>query len=410
MAYVICICGAGGKTTLCYEIAHKYANQNKKICVMTTTHMWHNVDISYVKEINYFESGKIYTFGNIKGDMIVPVDDDEYNIICEKFDYVIIEADGSKCMPFKIPDSTKEPVIPINVNEIIIVWNKCVIGRKIKNVCFRYEEFKEDIYMKGNHIIDDTIVTEDIIEKIYNHYYVEYLQKKYRNVKISTYKVEMSLSKNYENYKKVLFALLASGESKRFGEKNKLLMEVKDKPLYKIVFDKILISRKLLIDKFCSLKKDIGVDIIVTTSHDEIFYDKYTNGNAKLIMNTNYKNGISSSIKTIIDYAIKENTYDAVVFFNADMPYLEENEIMHMIYDTMCSNYKIGAMTSEVCKTPAFFSRKYYNDLMMLDGDVGAKVLFDKYKSVIYRYFVDDNILSDIDTIEDYDSLVKVYE
>lgn len=410
MAYVICVCGAGGKTTLCYEIAHKYAKENKKVCVLTTTHMWHNIDVTYIKEINTIENGKIYTFGNIKGDMIVPVDDDDYSTICKSFDYVIIEADGSKCMPFKIPDSVKEPAIPANVNEIIIVWSTCAIGRKIKNVCFRYEKFKDDAFLKENHISADTIVTEDIIKNIFKRYYVEYLQEKYKDVKINVYKVEMALSENYTKYKKVLFALLASGESKRFGEKNKLLINVKNKPLYKIVFDVMLNSKKQMIDKFHLLNDNICVDIVLATSHDEILYDKYINENAKVLKNDNYKNGISSSIKIIVDFAMKEKVYDAVVFFNADMPYLEKDEVVRMIYDTMCSNYEIGAMTTKDCKTPAFFSKKYFNDLMMLEGDVGARVLFDKYKSEVYRYFVDESILSDIDKVDEYEELVKKYE
>ena len=32
MAYVICVCGAGGKTTYCFEKAREYAKNNKKVC------------------------------------------------------------------------------------------------------------------------------------------------------------------------------------------------------------------------------------------------------------------------------------------------------------------------------------------------------------------------------------------
>ena len=45
MAYVIAVCGSGGKTTLVKSLAKKYANENKKVCITTTTHMWYDEDV-----------------------------------------------------------------------------------------------------------------------------------------------------------------------------------------------------------------------------------------------------------------------------------------------------------------------------------------------------------------------------
>ena len=43
MAYVIAVCGSGGKTTYCKNVAKTFADENKKVCILTTTHMWNDI-------------------------------------------------------------------------------------------------------------------------------------------------------------------------------------------------------------------------------------------------------------------------------------------------------------------------------------------------------------------------------
>ena len=44
MAYVVAVCGAGGKTTYCKNLAKEYIDSGKSVCITTTTHMWNDQD------------------------------------------------------------------------------------------------------------------------------------------------------------------------------------------------------------------------------------------------------------------------------------------------------------------------------------------------------------------------------
>ena len=142
MAYVISVCGAGGKTTYIYEEAHKLLKLNKKVAVITTTRMRNDkeiTDLLLLDNKDKIDFSKVNTFGIIKDNHLTYVGDDIYKKICDVFDVVFIEADGSRCMPVKIPNVDFEPVIKDNTNEIVIIYSPFAYNRNIKDVCFRYE-------------------------------------------------------------------------------------------------------------------------------------------------------------------------------------------------------------------------------------------------------------------------------
>ena len=62
-------------------------------------------------------------------------------------------------------------------------------------------------------------------------------------------------------------------------------------------------------------------------------------------------------------------------------------------------------MYSDDYKNPAYFEKKYFDDLMALSGDKGARELFDKYKMNVYKYYISDKYLLDIDTKEDLEKV-----
>ena len=81
MAYQIAICGAGGKTSLCSKLAKTEASLNKKVCIITTTHMWNNIKLDDLSELSKIEAKRVYHFGTIEGDKIAPVSKDDYEKI-----------------------------------------------------------------------------------------------------------------------------------------------------------------------------------------------------------------------------------------------------------------------------------------------------------------------------------------
>ena len=415
MAKVIAVCGAGGKTTFVYNKAKEYASKGYKVAITTTTKMWledvvsnsnyKNVGASNAIPICRGEQCEPVVVGNHDDKHLLPLSQQEYDKLCNDYDIVLIEADGSRMMPLKIPNIDKEPVIPHNINEIVVVYGLQSVGRKLGVVCQRFEEYKDLI----KNIIDkninyDTIVDIEIINKFYTELYYKPLKEKYNIDNISLYLSDMTDNTNYKQYKNIALNISASGFSKRFGN-NKLLYELNNKKLYKIVIDEIIKAKYLLIKKIKErYNYDINIDISIVSQYDDILNDVDYRNRIITIKNDNSSNGQSESIKiatkTFYDY-------DAICYFNCDTPNIDSAEIANMIFYFMCSNKSLGAiMTGNKLKNPAIFQKKYYDDILNISGDMGARFILSNNIKDCYAYHVDESMLYDIDTIEDIKNLI----
>ena len=126
MSYVIAVVGAGGKSTLIENLAEKFSHEGKKICITTTTHIYKKYDRENIFYRGTDENKKLSYPG-----------DEDFSRFCAFYDVVLVEADGSKHFPIKIP-ADYEPVIPDNVNEIIVVMGLNALNREIGEVCHRF--------------------------------------------------------------------------------------------------------------------------------------------------------------------------------------------------------------------------------------------------------------------------------
>lgn len=143
---VISLVGAGGKTSTMYRLADEMMVRGKSVIVTTSTHIlkpakglvilaeraWE------VKERLKKESwprcvvvGREGEQGKLKG-----LEPEELAKLKELADCVLIEADGSKGLPLKIPGSWEPVVIPQTDLVIGCVGLDCV-GKPAGEVCFR---------------------------------------------------------------------------------------------------------------------------------------------------------------------------------------------------------------------------------------------------------------------------------
>lgn len=404
MAYVIAICGAGGKTSLCFDKAKYYLSKGKSVALTTTTHMAYENFITKYQDIDFdnIDRTKLYFVANIDGDKVSRLSDNEYDVLCKYFDIVIVEADGSRSMPMKIIDPTvlNEPVIPSNVNEIIIVMGKQAIGRELGTVCHRFDKFSYRLSeLNYKNVNENTIVTEELLVDFANVFYMNYLKKQFPNAKYEIFLSDMTKSENYKKYKNISFVVTASGFSKRFGT-NKLFYKINGVEIYKIVADKCIKAIDML--KQCDIFKDINFDMAYITQYDidlSDYQSKYLKNGIQIIKNDNPEIGLSSSIKI----ATKEFfTSDAICYFNADMPYIDSKSIANMVYYFVCSNKNIGAMcVDKILKNPAIFSKMYFRGILSIEGDTGPRELLKKYDYDCYYYHINQKEMIDIDSIGD---------
>lgn len=125
---LIGVVGAGGKSTLIYRLARELRMMGYRPAVTTTTHM--------------FREG-MYGFspiGNgVCGEKMEGVSPEVPGKLLEEYDFVLVEADGSRRLPFKIP-AKHEPVLPDGADLVIGVAGAGAIGQTFRKGCFRWEE------------------------------------------------------------------------------------------------------------------------------------------------------------------------------------------------------------------------------------------------------------------------------
>ena len=202
---IIALVGSGGKTTLLKKMANEFRNEGKKVFVTTTTHMFAEADTLLTDDaeviIQHLQRDGYVMAGVPEGEKIKALSTETYHRVCEYADVVLVEADGSKRLPLKFPNST-EPVIPDNVDEIIVVCGLFAIGQPAKAVCHRLELVKNCLQIE-----DDTVMTAELVQKLVMNGYIEPLRKKYPNAKVS-------LVPNHDGslYQRAASALMTSGQ------------------------------------------------------------------------------------------------------------------------------------------------------------------------------------------------------
>lgn len=180
---IIAVIGAGGKTTYIKDKAKEYLSKGKKVFVTTTTHMLKEADTVVTDHadeiIRVLEEKNFVMAGNSCGEKIQALSEAAYTGVCKYADVVLVEADGSKHMPIKYP-AEYEPVIPANVNEIVVICGLHALGKPVKEVAHRLELVKECL-----NITDETIVEPRHIQKLVMKGYIEPMKEKYPEINIS---------------------------------------------------------------------------------------------------------------------------------------------------------------------------------------------------------------------------------
>lgn len=122
-------------------------------------------------------------------------------------------------------------------------------------------------------------------------------------------------------------------------------------------------------------------------------------------INPNWERGMGNSIAFGIG-KIRTLGYDAVILTVCDQPYLEASHFEQLLElnesdsltDIIISNYEVGN------GPPSLFSRKYFDQLAILDGEDGAKSIVKSCKGILLQVDFSKGHI-DIDTKEDLKSL-----
>lgn len=156
---VISIVGCGGKSTLLKYLATKLPFE--KVLVTTSTKMYKS-QLEFANFINpttFEESGIYAIYNSLDDEKCSSIGYENLLQIYKLFDLVIIEADGCKCLPIKLSNRDKEPVIYDFTTHTIGVINLNYLNTILSNEnTFNFELTKETTYSKQviDNFINDT--------------------------------------------------------------------------------------------------------------------------------------------------------------------------------------------------------------------------------------------------------------
>ena len=180
--------------------------------------------------------------------------------------------------------------------------------------------------------------------------------------------------------------ILAAGRSTRMGGPNKLLAELGGKPLVRLVAEQALASK--------------AKGLIVVTGHQAELVEKALAGlDVKFVRNPDFAQGLASSVKAGV--AAVPDGADGAVICLGDMPMISAALIDRLIEAFAPDRGNLIAVPVSDGRrgNPVLWSRRFFNELMTLDGDIGARHLIAKHTEAVAEVPVEGfGAFLDIDT------------
>jgi molybdenum cofactor cytidylyltransferase len=183
--------------------------------------------------------------------------------------------------------------------------------------------------------------------------------------------------------------ILAAGSASRFGS-DKRLFKIDDVPMLQRVIANT-------IDAVDSLT-------VVLRSKDEVQLSELLGGfsstpGVKVFCPANPESGMGSNLAAVIGELPLD--VEGVMVVLADMPFIDQKTV-HQVVNAYEKDRIIVPVYAHGVDSlrghPVLFSQKYFRELMLLEGDQGARSLLFKYPDAVIHILTDDRgILQDID-------------
>ena len=187
---------------------------------------------------------------------------------------------------------------------------------------------------------------------------------------------------------RIAAVLLAAGRSTRMGAVNKMLAKIGGKPLVRIAAEQVLASQ--------------ASPLIVVTGHEREKVERALDGlPVRFVHNPQYAEGLGTSLRAGIA-AVPEGADGAIVCLG-DMPQVDSGLIDKLIaaFDPDSGALVVVPSINGRRGNPVVWARRFFNDLMSIRGDFGARYLIGTYtEAVIEVPVAGDAALTDVDTPE----------
>jgi molybdenum cofactor cytidylyltransferase len=191
-----------------------------------------------------------------------------------------------------------------------------------------------------------------------------------------------------EKGRAIAAVVLAAGRSSRMGGPNKLLAEIGGRPLIRHVVDAALASR--------------ARPVVVVTGHQRDKVEAALAGlPVKFVHNPHFADGLGTSLKSGI--AALPADADGAIVCLGDMPQVDAALIDRLIgaFDPDHGALVVVPTIDGKRGNPVVWSRRFFPDLMTVEGDVGARYLIGRYTEAVAEVpLTGTAALTDVDTPE----------
>ncbi len=199
-----------------------------------------------------------------------------------------------------------------------------------------------------------------------------------------------------DSKKNVTAILLAAGTASRMGRGNKLLLKIADKTVLQWSVENVLASKVTQI-------------FVVAGKDFEEVQSCLSQFGVTVVHNSNYQSGISASLKAGLKMVASST--DGALILLADQPNLQPQTLNRFLELFSASDKKIIAgQYDPITGNPVLFHRKYFNDLLQLHGDVGARSLLKSFPGEIATVEIPPEQRLDVDTPEDFSKIKATLE
>ncbi len=179
--------------------------------------------------------------------------------------------------------------------------------------------------------------------------------------------------------------LLAAGTAARFGD-NKLLHRLDD-------------GRTLAEAAAQRLLEALPLSIAVIRAGDDVLHGLLYNAGLRVVVCPLAGRGMGHSLACGVAAAAQA---EAWVIALADMPYIQCDTLLRVVQALSTGAAIVAPYYAGRRGHPVAFGRGLFNELLDVEGDIGARQLLQRQPDRVYRLEVDDpGILQDIDTPAD---------
>ena len=429
---VVAFVGAGGKTSALYRLAHELLAQSKRIVATTTTHMyppapeagWPLVVAEDAKarlrgaEWALAEHGRAFVAATAEPDgRLVGIPPHDVEGLSALADVTLVEADGARGRWLKAP-ALHEPVIPESSTLVVPVAGLQAVGQPLDPPAVHRPERVASVLQcpRGSRISADMVArllrdergglrgipaqarvvalcnqADSPNRLVAGRRVAALVLRAWGRTRQVVVGAAQTPAFEWERWEPSTVVVLAAGAGERYGGL-KLAHEWEGRPLLWRAVSAALSSLAGEVLVVLGYQADRLAPLLADCSSQRL----------RQVVNQGWEEGLASSVRAGVG-ALPEGV-SAAVLCNADQPLLSGSEIDALLIHHAATGAPIVAPRYRgELRSPVLFARRLFPQLAALTGDVGGRVVVERFRDEVAWLEVFDPLpYEDVDTQADH--------